>query len=65
MAVVVSVSGCEIDTGKERARLARSLAKFKRPKQVFVIADLPRNAMGKVQKALLRQQYNDVFTALM
>jgi malonyl-CoA/methylmalonyl-CoA synthetase len=33
------------------------IANFKVPKQVFVVADLPRNAMGKVQKNLLREQH--------
>ncbi len=38
------------------------LAAFKRPKKVFVVAELPRNAMGKVQKNLLRQQYENTFS---
>ena len=43
------------------ARLAGRLAKFKQPKRVFVVAELPRNAMGKVQKAELRRIYADAF----
>jgi malonyl-CoA/methylmalonyl-CoA synthetase len=31
------------------------------PKAVFVVADLPRNAMGKVQKNLLREQHRALF----
>ncbi len=34
-----------------------SLARFKQPKRVLFAAELPRNAMGKVQKALLRELY--------
>jgi malonyl-CoA/methylmalonyl-CoA synthetase len=34
-----------------------SLAGFKLPRQLFIVAELPRNAMGKVQKALLRERY--------
>jgi len=34
------------------------LANFKVPKQVFFVQELPRNAMSKVQKALLREQYS-------
>ena len=37
------------------------LAKFKRPRRFFWIDALPRNAMGKVQKQVLRQQYKDAF----
>ena len=40
-----------------RARLAA----FKRPKQVLVVDELPRNAMGKVEKAALRRRYADLF----
>ncbi|NOU08239.1 MAG: malonyl-CoA synthase [Hyphomicrobiaceae bacterium] len=43
------------------AALQDRLAKFKVPKRVYVLADLPRNAMGKVQKAELRKQYETTF----
>jgi malonyl-CoA/methylmalonyl-CoA synthetase len=36
-------------------------AKFKLPKRVFVAKELPRNAMGKVQKAALSTKYRDIF----
>ena len=39
------------------AALADRLAAFKRPKRVLFTDELPRNAMGKVQKAALREQY--------
>ena len=39
------------------AQLKRSIANFKVPKRVHVIAELPRNQMGKVQKNVLREQY--------
>jgi len=45
------------------AALSNRLAKFKLPKRVFVVDELPRNAMGKVQKAELRNQYAKVFTS--
>ncbi len=41
--------------------LAKRLAKFKLPKRVFVAKDLPRNAMGKVQKNNLTAQYRKTF----
>jgi malonyl-CoA/methylmalonyl-CoA synthetase len=44
------------------AALSQSLAKFKVPKRIFEVAELPRNAMGKVQKAELRKLYGKTFT---
>ena len=37
------------------------LAAYKLPKRVLFVDDLPRNAMGKVQKALLRETYKDLY----
>jgi malonyl-CoA/methylmalonyl-CoA synthetase len=50
--------------GEESAVIAAarsSLAAFKTPKRVFFVDELPRNAMGKVQKNLLRQTYAAAF----
>src|SRR6201991_2816736 len=38
------------------------LAKFKMPKRVFVVNELPRNTMGKVQKNVLRDTYKDIYS---
>ena len=38
------------------------LAAFKAPKRIFFVEDLPRNAMGKVQKNLLRDAYAHTFS---
>ena len=38
------------------------VAGFKRPKKIFFVEELPRNTMGKVQKAQLRETYKDTFT---
>ena len=38
------------------------LAPFKTPKRLFFVDELPRNAMGKVQKNILRQRYEDCLT---
>jgi malonyl-CoA/methylmalonyl-CoA synthetase len=43
--------------------LSGSLAKFKCPKRVLFVQDLPRNAMGKVQKAHLRKTYAQLYGA--
>jgi malonyl-CoA/methylmalonyl-CoA synthetase len=44
-----------------RAGLRDRLAAFKIPKRVLVLEDLPRNAMGKVQKAELRRVHAGLF----
>jgi malonyl-CoA/methylmalonyl-CoA synthetase len=44
-------------------RLKGELANFKVPKHVFFVDELPRNAMGKVQKNVLRDRYKDAFSA--
>jgi malonyl-CoA/methylmalonyl-CoA synthetase len=52
--------------GDEAAMIAearRQLAAYKAPKRIVFVDDLPRNAMGKVQKNLLRQRYEHLFDA--
>ncbi|MGH8253965.1 MAG: malonate--CoA ligase [Steroidobacteraceae bacterium] len=43
------------------ARLKERLAGYKCPKRVLFVSELPRNALGKVQKASLREQYVDLY----
>jgi malonyl-CoA/methylmalonyl-CoA synthetase len=43
------------------AGLRDRLAPFKRPKSVKVVDALPRNAMGKVQKNILRDTYSKIY----
>ena len=62
VAVLVPKPGLTLDLPAIRAALNRDLARFKQPKQIEVMADLPRNTMGKVQKNLLRDQFNGLFT---
>ena len=40
---------------------AQVLAGFKQPRRLFVVDELPRNTMGKVQKNILRESYKDMF----
>ena len=42
-------------------RIGGRLARFKQPRRIFVVDELPRNTMGKVQKNVLRERYKDVF----
>jgi len=41
--------------------LADRLARFKQPKHVAILPELPRNTMGKVQKNVLRETYADLY----
>jgi malonyl-CoA/methylmalonyl-CoA synthetase len=63
VAVVVRKPGVELDSAAIVAQLKHKIANFKVPKQVFVSDELPRNAMGKVQKAMLRELHRALFVA--
>ncbi len=43
-------------------QLKSKLARFKQPKQVVFVDEIPRNAMEKVQKKELREKYHDIYT---
>ena len=62
IAVIARLPGVELDPKAIGAALASRLAAFKRPKLIAIVDELPRNAMGKVQKADLRQRYKDFFS---
>jgi malonyl-CoA/methylmalonyl-CoA synthetase len=59
--VVVPRPGRSPDPRDILAEAARSLAKFKLPKKIFVVEALPRNTMGKVQKNRLRETFAGAF----
>ena len=59
VALVVSRAGALLDGKQILGTLKAQLANFKVPKQCYVVADLPRNSMGKVQKNVLRSRYAD------
>ncbi|RYF32672.1 MAG: malonyl-CoA synthase [Comamonadaceae bacterium] len=61
VAIVIAKPGAALDADAMLAELKAKLANFKIPKRCFVVAELPRNAMGKVQKALLREQHKSLF----
>ncbi|MEI7463854.1 MAG: malonyl-CoA synthase [Burkholderiales bacterium] len=61
IAVVVPRAGASVDAAACIAAMKQRIAGFKVPKHVIVIDQLPRNAMGKVQKALLREQHRALF----
>jgi malonyl-CoA/methylmalonyl-CoA synthetase len=60
-AVLTVKPGTEIDTVALIADLKSRLAAYKVPKSIHVIEELPRNAMGKVQKNLLREKFADLY----
>ena len=62
VAVVVRKSGAALEGEQIIATLKSRLANFKIPKKCYVVDDLPRNTMGKVQKNLLRDQYKSLFS---
>lgn len=63
VAVVVPRPGATLDGPTLIAAVKSHLANFKVPKHVVVTADLPRNAMGKVQKKALRELHQGLFTS--
>lgn len=66
VAVVVREAGEKGELMTEelvRESLQHSLARFKWPKRVFFVEELPRNAMGKVQKNTLRDQLGNTFVS--
>ena len=60
-AVVVCNKGADVTEAGVLKALDGRLAKFKMPKRVFVVEELPRNAMGKVQKNILRDTYAKIY----
>ncbi|MEM8959223.1 MAG: malonyl-CoA synthase [Pseudomonadota bacterium] len=61
VAALVAKPGQSIDLDAVRAAMARDLARFKQPKRIEILDALPRNTMGKVQKAELRTRFADSF----
>ncbi|MFN4120587.1 malonate--CoA ligase [Acidovorax sp.] len=61
VAVVIAKPGAALNPDAIVAQLKSQLANFKIPKKCFVVPELPRNTMGKVQKNLLRDQYKALF----
>ncbi|WP_046114168.1 malonate--CoA ligase [Aquincola tertiaricarbonis] len=61
VAVVVPRAGATVQPDEVIAALKQRIANFKVPKQVYVVPELPRNTMGKVQKNLLRDQHKGLF----
>ncbi|EPX75447.1 malonate--CoA ligase [Salipiger mucosus] len=63
LALLVPEPGAAPDLPAIEAALGQRLARYKHPRRIELIDELPRNTMGKVQKALLRERYGQAFTA--
>ena len=63
VAVVIAKAGAQVQADEVIANLKSRLANFKIPKRCFVVSELPRDTMGKVQKNLLRDQHKELFKA--
>lgn len=61
VAVVVPSDDRILETSDISAPLSNRLARFKQPRETVFVEQLPRNSMGKVQKAELRKTYAHLF----
>ena len=61
VAVLVAKKGTALSETAITAEISDKLARFKQPKKIFIKPELPRNTMGKVQKNLMRAEYEKLF----
>jgi malonyl-CoA/methylmalonyl-CoA synthetase len=62
VAVVIAKPGAALSPRRSSPRSSQSWPISRFPKRCFVVAELPRNTMGKVQKNLLREQHKGLFS---
>lgn len=63
VAVVAPHDESFADASNVKHALSNRLARFKQPREIIFVKELPRNAMGKIQKAVLRERYASLFDA--
>ncbi|MBR9652696.1 malonate--CoA ligase [Thalassovita aquimarina] len=61
LGVIVPEPGQEPDLDSVMEAIKPALARFKHPRKLVVLDELPRNTMGKVQKNQLRDRYKNMF----
>jgi len=61
IAVVVPKPGSVLEESRIAGVVAERLANYKRPKRILIVPELPLNAMGKVQKNILRDTYGTLY----
>jgi len=59
-AIIVKKVDSQINSQDILDYIQPKLARFKQPKNIFFVDELPRNTMGKVQKNSLRETYQDI-----
>ena len=57
VAYVIRRKGCTVEAEGLKAHVSTQLARFKVPREIVFVDDLPRTALGKVQHFMLRQLY--------
>ena len=62
VAILISKTAEKPSLETLREFLGERLARFKQPKQIVYVDELPRNTMGKVQKNILRERYTELLT---
>ncbi|MCK0097442.1 malonyl-CoA synthase [Yoonia sp. F2084L] len=62
LGVLVAEPGATPQTDAIADAVRDKLARFKHPRELIVIDELPRNTMGKVQKNVLRDRYREIFS---
>jgi malonyl-CoA/methylmalonyl-CoA synthetase len=63
VAVLVPKSGAKLEEAAILESIKPKIARFKQPKRVVILDELPRNTMGKVQKNVLRDAYKTLLEA--
>lgn len=61
LAILVGKKSAEPDIESIKSKVNEKLARFKHPRKIIILDELPRNTMGKVQKNILRDTYKDLF----
>lgn len=64
VAIIVAKLDAEPNLDEIQSNISGSLARFKLPRQLMLVSELPRNTMGKVQKNLLRDEFGGLFMPL-
>ena len=63
IAIIVASKDAAPDLQAIENDINKSIARYKHPRKMIIVEELPRNAMGKVQKNILRDTYSSIFEA--